>query len=76
MSASLKLTPKYWCGDVEADCQLCNKPIGDTFIDGRTVMGPWANMCPKCHRGSGTGLGLGKGQRYQKQADGRWLKTG
>lgn len=46
------------------------------FVDGRTQMGPWANMCMTCHRRHGVGLGTGKGQRYTRQADGRWLKTG
>lgn len=46
------------------------------FVDGRTVYGSWANMCLTCHRKYGVGLGTGKGQRYTRQADGRWLKTG
>lgn len=46
------------------------------FVDGRTQMGSWANMCLTCHRKHGVGLGTGKGQRYTRQADGRWLKTG
>jgi hypothetical protein len=42
-------------------CQLCeNAPA---TIDGKTVMGPWANMCDACHAQYGVGLGLGKGQR-------------
>jgi hypothetical protein len=33
-------------------------------------------MDPTCHRLHGVGLGVGMGQRYVRQADGRWLKTG
>lgn len=32
-------------------------------VDGKTKMGPWANMCERCHHEVGVGLGLGKGQR-------------
>lgn len=50
--------------------------ISDEFIDGRTVHGPWALMTPKSFRLHGIGrLGTGAGQRYEKQADGRFLKV-
>jgi len=32
--------------------------------DGKTVMGPWANMCTPCFERQGVGLGTGRGQRY------------
>lgn len=32
-------------------------------VDGKTKMGPWANMCEGCFQSNGVGLGLGKGQR-------------
>ena len=76
MSASLKCVPVYWTGTPDKDCDLCQTPIGETFIDGRTVYGPWAAMCPSCHLLKGTGLGAGRGQCFQHQADGRWLKVG
>lgn len=31
--------------------------------DGKTVMGPWANMCEECFQQYGSGLGTGRGQR-------------
>ena len=31
-------------------------------VDGRTKMGPWANMCREHFKKFGVGLGLGKGQ--------------
>lgn len=52
------------------------EPIEDEFIDGKTKMGPWANMSPASFAKYGIGrLGTGHGQRYKKQADGRWLKV-
>ena len=41
-------------------CDFCSKTAE---VDGRTRMGPWANMCPGHHVEYGVGLGLGKGQR-------------
>jgi len=41
-------------------CDFCGK---QAQYDGKTVMGPWANMCPTHFRMYGRGLGLGKGQK-------------
>jgi len=69
---------KYWMGD-PGPCDFTSEG-GEhpmlTFIDGRTTMGPWANMCLGCARKYGVGLGQGDGQEYKIQEDGRWLKTG
>lgn len=63
-------------------CDVCHGPIAGSFVDGRTTMGPWANMCMTCHATHGVGLGMGKGQRYtftkgerHDNADAAWLKT-
>ncbi len=41
-------------------CDIC----GDTAkYDGRTIHGPWANMCQTHFDVNGVGLGTGKGQR-------------
>jgi len=78
-----KLIPSesdFWLGSPPATCDVCSVPIGDTFIDGKTAYGPWANMrpwanmCPGCHRDNGSQLGTGKGQRYQLQPSGKWAK--
>lgn len=45
-------------------CDLCKRPVGASYVDGRTRSGYWADMCLPCHRVQGVGLGLGKGQRY------------
>jgi hypothetical protein len=76
--------PRYWMSPAPVACDLVGEMPGPhddivkagEFVDGRTQMGPWANMCITCHRRHGVGLGTGKGQRYTRQADGRWLKTG
>lgn len=31
--------------------------------DGKTITGPWANMCDDCFGEHGVGLGTGKGQK-------------
>jgi len=66
--------PKYWYSEPPDRCDIGGEPITDVFIDGGTIQGPWANMCPKCHLTYGIGIGLGRGQRYEKEGD-RWVKT-
>ena len=41
--------------------------------DGKTVYGPWANMCESCLDSYGIGLGEGKGQRFI--LDPTWVKS-
>lgn len=48
-------------------CDICTAN-GDPVptraaYDGKTTMGPWANMCTIHFQQLGTGLGTGKGQR-------------
>ena len=43
------------------DCDIC--PAGRAQYDGRTKMGPWANMCESCFKKYGVGLGYGHGQK-------------
>lgn len=40
-------------------CDLCDAKMAE--IDGKTQSGPWAYMCPDCHRKRGVGLGIGRG---------------
>lgn len=40
-----------------------NQPGVPAAYDGKTWLGPWANMCEGCFAVNGVGLGLGKGQR-------------
>lgn len=67
---------RFWIGPV-ADLDDFGVMITDEFIDGRTMpFGPWAIMAPGSWRLHGSPrLGAGWGQRYRRQADGRWLKV-
>lgn len=55
-------------------CDICNKEIKEKFVDGATVWGPWAHMCPECFGTYGIGLGPGKGQEYKKNETGDYVK--
>lgn len=57
-----------WLSPLPAGCDICNKPFGKFFIDGKTKMsgGQWALMCEECHAQHGSGLGMGFGQKYDK----------
>ena len=55
---------KKWMGTVPKSCDLCNKPLKQQFVDGKTQRGPWALMCGVCHSRNGYGIGTGLGQRY------------
>lgn len=57
-------TRKKWMGSKPETCELCKKPLKQSFVDGRTLFGYWALMCNLCHRNVGCGLGVGNGQRY------------
>lgn len=65
---------KMWLGAVPQKCDIGGEPITDTFVDGATKSGPWANMCPKCAKTHGRGIGVGKGQLYQKNDAGKFVK--
>lgn len=71
--------PKYWIGRIR-DTDDFGVPIENIFYDAKTIRGPWAIMAPASferHRITRDGsLGTGLGQRYERQPDGRWLKTG
>jgi hypothetical protein len=68
----------HWSSPAPHKCDTCGAGIDDVFYDGKTGFGPWACMCPSCFTlGPGLNrLGTGFGQKYEKQADGKWLKTG
>jgi len=46
-------------------CDVCGD--GETLAkyDGKTIMGPWAMMCPEHFKVYGLGLGLGVGQKLE-----------
>ena len=65
---------KYWLSDVPSRDDF-GEPIREVFIDGATIHGPWGIMTPQSHDIYGRGLGEGLGQKYLKQANGKWLKV-
>lgn len=57
---------KRWLSDF-SKCDICHGEIRGKvsyFVDGATIYGPFALMCPTCHEKFGRGLGTGKGQKY------------
>lgn len=65
-----------WVGEPPATCQICNDPITTEFIDGRTLLGPWACMCPDCWPVAGVPpLGTNRGQCYRKSDTGDFVKV-
>lgn len=50
---------------VKKKCDFCMQSghLEDADFDGKTVYGPWANMCESHFMEYGVGLGLGRGQR-------------
>jgi hypothetical protein len=67
-------SPIYWMGTVDK-CDICHRKLTKQFVDGKTAMGPWAKMHVKCHSDHGLGFGTGLGQRYEQQANKRWLRV-
>ena len=63
-----------WHGMVKEEDDF-GAPITTTFVDGATKRGPWAIMSPASHVLHGVGLGTGRGQKYEKQDKGVWLKV-
>lgn len=67
--------PVYWLSPL-GDTDDFGVPYENIMYDAKTKQGPWANMTPSSfHLETDGRLGLGLGQKYEKQADGRWLKT-
>lgn len=58
---------KPWIGTPRIACDICHATDLDCFVDGATTQGPWAIMCPSCHKTHGKGTGPGLGQRYCKE---------
>jgi hypothetical protein len=68
--------PIHWMGSIETKCQLSGRKLTTEFVDGRVPgMSSWAIMHPAWFKSRGGKLGTGRGQRYQKQPNGRWLKV-
>lgn len=66
----------YWTGPV-GPIDDFGATIENVFYDAPTRSGPWAIMSPASWalHALTTRLGVGRGQRYERQPDGQWLKT-
>jgi hypothetical protein len=68
--------PVYWLSPV-GERDDFGRLYGGVMYDAATTAGSWACMSEISwimHRRYTT-LGMGLGQRFEKQGDGRWLKT-
>jgi cytochrome c553 len=67
MTQGDKTMAKIWFGVLPTHCDTCKTDLAleyKDFVDGRTIQGPWANMCLSCHGKHGVGIGSGYGQKY------------
>ncbi len=65
---------KYWIG-LLGPVDDFSSSYKDIMYDGKTKMGPWANMTEESWKKYGCGrVGQGYAQKYQRQEDGKWLK--
>lgn len=62
-----------WMGS--KTCDFCGKTCENELIDGMTVFGPWAVMCPTCFKANGIRIAPGYGQRYKLDKDGKLMKV-
>lgn len=65
----------YWHGTDPVRCDVWGQPITTVFYDAKMPGAGWAMMHPDTFEALSCALGPGRGQRYEKQEDGRWLKT-
>ena len=73
MCVSEKLV--YWVGKID-QCNVCKGDYHSMMYDASLrEFNCWGNVCSGCFARYGRGLGTGLGQRYEQQADGRWLKV-
>lgn len=63
----------YWLSPLTG-CDLCQQEFGNVMYDAR-VGGPWGNICQPCFTANHCRTGQGYGQKYEKQDDGKFLKT-
>jgi hypothetical protein len=65
-----------WIGKPPTKCDICERSLALTFVDGRTSDGRWGIMCPNCRISEGRiNLGTGLGQKFERNPGGPWVKT-
>lgn len=67
------MTDKYYVNPPDK-CDLCSAPIDRFLYDVALPLhrGSWANICQICYINSTARLGPGKGQKFERQEDGRY----
>lgn len=65
----------YWQGTEPARCEISGQRITAVFYDAKLPAAGWAIMGLEAFARLRCETGTGHGQRYEKQEDGRWLKT-
>jgi hypothetical protein len=65
----------YWIGSNPTHCQVNGTPLGDVMYDANVPGIGWGNIGHDAFVSYGCSLGLGRGQKYERQPDGRWLKV-
>lgn len=68
-------TKVYWRGSDPVKCEADGTMLKERFYDAADRFGRWGMLCDACFLKVGVGLGVGKGQKFERQTDGRWLKT-
>ena len=53
-----------WLSKLPKVCDLCHRELIGTFVDAKTIHGPWVVLCSSCFIDYGVGLGTDKGQLY------------
>ena len=72
---------KQWIGQAPSQCQLCERKLTTSFVDGRVQNGPWSStmtwaiVCEECHLSHGVGFGTGKAQKFVLDDSGDWNLT-
>lgn len=71
-------TEKFWLGSPIEKCDLCHRRMDKLacFYDANVPGESWGNICHGCFTAHRCKLGTGLGQKYSRQPDGKWLKTG
>ena len=65
----------FWLSPLEDKCQLYGIPFFGVMYDANLPGYGWGNYCEMAFWQRGGTLGTGRGQKYEKQSDGRWLKV-
>jgi len=77
MSTTKEAKPRIWYGAVPTTCDFSGQPIVNVFIDGRMPgTSRWGNFHPTSFANLGGKVSPGNRQKYERQADGRFLKIG